>query len=336
MSYKKSLKKLIAIVLAVLMVLTSLPMVAFAKTDEVVDAGFEGRLGCSDYYRKDIFYDDESMEYYAEPPEFDEEESIVLVFSDNDVAYYHYSPEEDAFTSEDGDRITISYDHFWFDENVILFYYTINECNDMEICRGYDLMDKPDDGIEVYFSTERDFTIYQNGAPVFEDGDVLEIDYEWMGYREYYYYNTAYNQFMSEDECDSVCISLEYDSCELGKTTVTIYVDGIEDPVTFTATVIENPVDYAEFDGESFTLYENIDGWYDEDSGEFYYDAPEFHYGDYITLYFTDGTEKVYYYSYDGFEADDGELLEVSRTTVGYITWSDPTVTLTIEAYGVQ
>ncbi len=227
----------------------------------------------------------------------------------------------------------------------------------LSITMGMNLSVFADDGKTIISaSLKSDLTVYEGAynfydhgigyyapADLFKDGDVLYVTFS-NGTSDMYTFDGTH--FNKKDESLFVSGNI-YEDVKLGINEVELRINNEYDfPFYTTLTVVTNPVKSLSINTvESYEIIENTNGYNDEYDDLQYYNAPDFNDGDKITVSYTNGKSKIFFYKefeasdndenfYWDFVNDENETLNCNKYSFGFDGIGKTTFVVTTK-YGI-
>ena len=300
-------------------------------------------------------------EYFYFAPDFNAGDVVDITFSDGTTDKYTYyvgDSKDGGWYNSDDEKIYICSHVFTIDTadglGTAYASYGIMDSNYNDY--GYDIEDVPVEIIENpvesfsltsvkayevieslngYYSDEENETDWHYCAPDFEEGDKITVNYTDGTSEDFVYKKGDIWDFVNDDNeiLNVYSNSFEFDGT--GKTTFEVKLADYGKTINVPVTVIENPVDSFSFTSVNPYEVEHSKGYAEDE--DWWLEAPDFNKGDYVTVYFKDGTHDVYTCKEDGgceFYNSNNEMVTVYSYEFSFNGTGTTSFTVKLYEYG--
>ena len=190
------------------------------------------------------------------------------------------------------------------------------------------------EGTNGYYSDEENETDWYYWAPHFNEGDKITVNYT-DGTSEEFVYEGEICDFVNDDNEILNVYSNGFEFDGTGKTTFEVKLADYGKTINVPVTVIENPVDSFSFTSVNPYEVEHSKGYAEDE--DWWLEAPDFNKGDYVTVYFKDGTHDVYTCKEDGgceFYNSNNEMVTVYSYEFSFNGTGTTSFTVKLYEYG--
>ena len=171
-------------------------------------------------------------------------------------------------------------------------------------------------------------------APDFNDGDKITVNYT-NGTSDVFIYVKNSDYFFNEKNETIAARGYGFFYTGTGKTTFDVELPDYGKTINVPVTVVENPVDSFSFTSVNPYEVEHSKGYAEDE--DWWLEAPDFNKGDYVTVYFKDGTHDVYTCKEDGgceFYNSNNEMVTVYSYEFSFNGTGTTSFTVKLYEYG--